>query len=117
MNTHDTDPVHVSLTVGPRGEDTRARIVVNGVDLTKHCRGFSVYAGVGAVTGVWLDLIGVTLDVEADVPRSRIQERTLDEEEAREQARQERDPERGARTYGKKGPSVQLAISLGQVKA
>jgi len=104
------DPsVHVSLIVDQGG----ARIVVNGVDLSTHCRGFRVEAGVGACADVWLDLIGVTLDIQAEVPRSRIQALTPEQDELREHAHLQRDIERGARTYGGTVPAVTLAVSLG----
>lgn len=108
----DQTPVHVSLTVGPTGTDPRSRIIVGGVDLTTHCRGFTVEAGVGAITAVWLDLIGVTVDVQADVPPDYIKEVTLEDEAANEEARQTRDVDRGNRQ-----PRALLAVSLGQVKA
>lgn len=107
-------PVHVSITVGQTSADPRSRIVVGGVDLTRHCRGVKVDSGVGAVTGVWLDLIGVTVDVEADVPPDRVRTFTLEQDEARREAREVP----GAR-LGPQTPSEQqllLVVSLGQVK-
>ena len=65
----------------------------------------------GAIPSVWLNLIGVTLDVEADVPPDYVKELTLDEEDANEEARQTRDVDRGHRQ-----PRALLAVSLGQVK-
>jgi hypothetical protein len=120
MKSHDIDPVHVSLIAGPRGEDPQARIVVNGVDLTRHVRGFRVEAGVGALTDVWLDLIGVTVDIQADVPRSRIQALTSEQDDVRQGAKQQRDLGRGQRDYRKPNDGqgeLLLALSLGQVKA
>ena len=108
-------PVHISITVGPAATDPRSRIIVNGVDLTRHVRGFKVTAGVGATTDAWLDLVGVDADIEADVEPSRIQTLTPDQDAVREGSREQRDIERGARSYPRKG-EVQLAVSLGEVK-
>jgi len=101
-------PVHVSIAVDA---DQHTRIWVAGVDLTRHCRVVRVDAREGAIPSVWLNLIGVTLDVEADVPPGYAKEVTLDEEAANEEARQTRDVDRGQRT-----PRAMLAVSLGQVK-
>ena len=120
MTDLEDAPLHVSLTVGPRGEDPIARIVVNGVDLTRHVRGFKVEAGVGAQTDVWIDLIGVTVDIDAEVPRSRIQALTPEQDDVRQGAKPQRDAERGKRDYSKPKDNqgeLLLAFSLGQVKA
>jgi hypothetical protein len=112
-------PVHVSLMVGPRGIGYPARIVVNGVDLTRHCRGFKVDAGVSAMTDVWLDLIGVSVDIEADVPRDRVQQMTLEEAASHEEAQRTVDTGRGQKDYRQaaaKGTAV-VVVGLGDKDA
>jgi hypothetical protein len=111
-----SDSVHVTLTIGPPSQGSRARLIVGGVDLTRHCRVCTVYARAGAITDVWLNLIGVTLDIEADVARDRVQALTYEEVDARTRAGKRRDIERGARTYGGHVPTVNLDVSLGQVE-
>lgn len=106
-------PIHVNLTAGPTGTDFITRIMVGGVDLTKHCRGFKVEAGVGALTGVWLDLVGVTIGIEADVPRERLQQMTFEEDEAHQVAQQTVDRKRREKA---RGAEARLAISLGEVR-
>lgn len=111
--------VHVSLRVGPPGSDPIARLVVGGVDLTRHCRGFKVDAGVSAMTDVWLDLIGVSVDIEADVPRYRVQQMTLEEAAAHEEAQRTVDTGRGQKDYRQaaaKGTAV-VVVGLGDKDA
>lgn len=98
--------VHVSLSVGPRGIGHPARIVVGGVDLTRHCRGFKVDAGVSAITDVWLELIGVSVDIEADVPRDRVQQMTLEEAAAHEEAQRTVETGRGRKNYHQAQPTT-----------
>jgi hypothetical protein len=112
MSRQHRDPVHVTLVMSQSGP----RVVVNGVDLSQHVRAFRVEAGEGALTDVWLDLIGVAVDIDAEVPRSRIQALTPEQDDVREQARTQRDTVRGQRTYPRQTPSILLAASLGEVK-
>jgi hypothetical protein len=105
----DDGPIYVSIRVGPEG----TRVLVNGVDLSRHVRSVQLDAGPGAITDCWLDLVGVTVDIGADVPRSRIQALTPAQDLVREHARSERDLERGLRTYDRPTPAVILAASLG----
>ena len=106
----ESKPVHVSLTVFQSSGDPRTSIVVGGVDLTQHCRGFKVHASVGAVPAVWLDLIGVSLDIQAEVPADYVQEMTLEEDLAHRVAQQTVDAERGLKM---RQPHALLAVSLG----
>jgi hypothetical protein len=108
MNDPEVRPLHVSIAVDAQ---QRTRIWVSGTDITRHCAGVSVDARPGAVPAVWFKLIGVTLDVEADVPPDYVRALTLEQEEANQEARQERDVDRGLRT-----PRALLDVSLGQVK-
>lgn len=101
-------PVHISIAVDA---EQRARIRVNGMDITRHCRVIRVEAREGAIPSAWLNLIGVTLDVEADVPQDYVKEITLDEDEANQEARSSRYVDRGKRT-----PRAILDVSLGTVK-
>lgn len=104
----DSRPLHVSIQVDAQ---QHTRIWVSGTDITRHCRVVRVDAREGAIPSVWLNLIGVTVDVEADVPPDYVKELTLEQEAANEEARQARDVDRGLRT-----PRALLAVSLGQVK-
>lgn len=115
----DDHPIHVSLSVGPRGAGHPARIVVGGVDLTRHCRGFKVDAGVSALTGVWLDLVGVSVDIEADVPRDRVQQMTLEEAAAHAEAQRTVDTGRGRKDYHQARPkgTATLVVGLGDKDA
>jgi hypothetical protein len=111
MSARRNYPVRVLVTVGARG----TRVLVNGLDLTDHCRVFKVEAGEGALPDVWLNLIGVDLDILADVPPKHVQQLSLEEDQAHREAQLTIDQQRGQREYGRKGitPGVQLAISLG----
>lgn len=106
-------PVHVSISVDvARPESTQqTRIWVNGVDLTSHVHWIRVDAGVGALADVWLDLVGVTLDVHAEVPPRHIKEMTLQEDQAHQEAQQTLDVDRGKKP---RPPHALLAVSLGQ---
>ena len=108
MSDPEVRPLHVSIAIDAQ---QRTRIWVSGTDITRHCAGVSVDARPGAVPAVWFKLIGVTLDVEADVHPDYVRELTLEQEEANQEARQERDGDRGLRT-----PRALLTVSLGQVK-
>lgn len=101
-------PLHVSISVDAQ---QRTRIWVSGTDVTRHCRVIRVDAREGAIPSAWLNLIGITLDVEADVPADYVKEMTLDEDEANQEARSSRDVDRGKRT-----PRAILDVSLGTVK-
>ena len=103
---HGTIPVRVVVDA-----QQQTRIWVAGVELTKHCRVIRVEAREGAIPSAWLNLIGITLDVEADVPQDYVKEMTLDEDEANQEARSSRDVDRGKRT-----PRAILDVSLGTVK-
>lgn len=113
--------VHVSLTVGPTGSDPRTRLVVGGVDLTRHCKLIKVDAGASAITDVWLELVGVTVDIEADVPRDRVQQMTHEEADAHEEAQRTVDTGRGHKDYLKAKPRsthdgiATLVVGLGEV--
>lgn len=106
--TSETRPVHVSVAVDAR---QCTRIWVGGVDLTRHCQAIRVDAREGAIPAVWLDLIGVTLDVEADVPPDYVKELSFEEDQVHQDAQQTRDVDRGTKT---RQPHALLAVSLGQ---
>jgi hypothetical protein len=105
----DWAPVHVTMSVD---EEKHTRIAVNGMDITRHCVGFKVRAGVGALADVWLDLIGVTIDVQAEVPPAHVREVTLERDVADQVARQTVDADRGRKV---RQPHALLAVSLGQL--
>ena len=107
----DRLPVHISMSVDA---EKHTRIWVNGMDITRHCVGFKVRAGVGALADVWLELIGVTVDVQADVPPAHVKEVTLERDLADQVAQQTVDADRGRKV---RQPHALLAVSLGQVKA
>ena len=88
---------------------------VNGVDITPHVRSLRIEAGTGALADIWLELVGVSVGLQADVPQSRVQEMSVEEAEAHEDARLTIDQQRGQRQYGRKGvtPGVRVGISLG----
>ena len=106
----DRLPVHISLSVDA---EKHTRIWVNGMDITRHCVGFKVRAGVGALADVWLELIGVTVDVQAEVPPAHVKEVTLERDLADQVAQQTVDGDRGRKV---RQPHALLAVSLGQVK-
>lgn len=107
MSDQERHPIHVSIAVDAH---QRTRIWVSGTDITRHCRVVRVDAREGAIPSVWLNLIGITLDVEADVPPDYVKEVTLEEDEANQVARQTPDMDRGQ----KSDPRALLAVSLGQ---
>lgn len=109
----DRAPVHVSFRIGLPGSKRIARVVVGGVDLTEHCRSFKVDAGVSALTDVWLDLIGVSVDIEADVPRDRVQQMTIEEAAAHAEAQRTVDIGRGRKDYGQGAPKGTAAVVVG----
>jgi hypothetical protein len=113
-----SDRIGLLITMRPEG----TRIVVNGVDLSRHCRAVKVEAGVGAQRDVWLELVGVNVDILAEVPRAQVQQLTHEDDQAHQEAQLTIDQQRGQRRYGRKGvtPSdagiLRLAASLGEVK-
>jgi hypothetical protein len=109
-------PVRVSLMTGLDQGVPWTKVWLNGVDVTRHVRHLTAEVGVGALADVWLDLVGVTLDAQADVPPDRVQALTSAQDQANQEARLTVDQQRGQRQYGRKGitPGVQLAVSLGQ---
>jgi hypothetical protein len=108
----EQQPVRVSLMTGLDQGVPWTKVWLNGVDVTRHVRHLTAEVGVGALADVWLDLVGVTLDAQADVPPDRVQALTPEQDQARDGAHAQRDVERGQRTYGK--GKVHLAVSLGQ---
>lgn len=107
MSAHP-QPLRVSLMTGLDQGVPWTKVWLNGVDITRHVHQLQADVGVGALADVWLDLVGVTLDITAD----RAQALSPAQDQAREGARAQRDVERGQRTYGK--GKVHLAVSLGQ---
>jgi hypothetical protein len=118
MKGRPTDPVRVSVMSGLEEGKPWTHIWVNGVDVTPHVRNLTAEIGVGALADVWLDLVGVNLDISAEVPRQHVQQLTLEEAEAHQTAQLTIDQQRGKRQYGRKGitPGVRVGISLGDRK-
>lgn len=105
----DQRPIHVSVDITPSG----TQVWVNGIDISTHLCRFSVDARPGALGAVWLDLVGVEVDIQAEVPRDYVQAVTLEQDHARQVARQTTDVDRGLKPHM---PHALLAVSLGQVK-
>ena len=114
-----TDRIGLLITMRPEG----TRIIVNGLDLSRHCRAVTIEAGVGALKDVWLELVGVNVDVLAEVPSAQVQQLTYEDDQAHREAQLTIDQQRGQRQYGRKGMTppddgvLRLAASLGEVKA